>query len=193
MEKILIYVLSLLIVIIALLVALIVWRDRRELRVKQITKEIARIEEIYSEVNKINKELETALNNAQKRTDTAVSQIEEQIKQIKVLLASLERRPAPAASNEERPGAARERAPKQQGKGRQRSNSREFKQRDQSQSQSRTNPEQGEVVKINDGEKYGLIYEMAKKGLSTQEIARKFNLGHDEVRLVLDLKGKKLS
>ncbi|MGB9793362.1 MAG: hypothetical protein ACPLTR_12445, partial [Thermacetogeniaceae bacterium] len=51
----------------------------------------------------------------------------------------------------------------------------------------------GEVIRINDGEKYARIYELAEKGMNSQEIAKKLNLSTDEVELALELKGRKLS
>ncbi len=44
------------------------------------------------------------------------------------------------------------------------------------------------IPKIDDGEKYAKMVELANQGLSNEEIAKKLNLGSEEVELVLKLK-----
>jgi len=184
--EVLIIVLGLLTIGIIALVSLIVWRDRRELKLKQIAREINRVEEILNDFYQNKQELEKMLDSAKRYTDTAISQVEGQIKQIKNTLVHIEQRLSllvGLSGDKRETGRERERNHKIQGKGKSRS-SRDTKHQSQ---------KTGEVIKINDGEKYARIYEMAERGLNTQEIAQKLNLGHDEVELVLELKGKKLS
>ncbi|HHW40369.1 MAG TPA: hypothetical protein GXX19_04325 [Syntrophomonadaceae bacterium] len=183
--EVLIIVLGLLTTGIIALVSLIVWRDRRELKLKQIAIEINRVEEILNNFYQNKQEFDKMLDSAKRYTDNAISQVEGQIKQIKNTLTHIEQRlPLVSLSGDKKEtGRERERNHKTQGKGKSRGS------RDPKHQSQKT----GEIIKINDGEKYARIYEMAEKGLNTQEIAQKLNLGHDEVELVLELKGKKLS
>lgn len=180
----LIIVLGLLTLGIITLVTLVVWRDRRELKLKQISLEIKQVEDILNDFYNNKQEFDKILESTKRYTDAAVSQLEGQIMQIKNTLTHLEQRlPLVGLSGEKKEtGKNRERNHKSQSKGRSRGN-RDAKHQSQ----------KGEVIKINDGEKYAQICEMAEKGMNTHEIAQKLNLGCDEVELVLELKGKKLS
>ncbi len=170
------------------LVSLVVWRDRRELKLSQITKNISEFEKTVKEIQQIKEEMEKMLAVARKHTDLAVSQVEGQVKQVKNSVAHLEQRLHIVSSGGEKRNLSRERYPKSQGKGKSRGNSREPKQKEQP-----SKSKKDELVKINDGEKYAKLYELADRGLSPQEIAQQLNLGYDEVELVLELKGKRLS
>ncbi|MDH7576732.1 MAG: hypothetical protein QHH75_02695 [Bacillota bacterium] len=187
----LIIILGILTLCIIALVFLTVWRDRRELKLNQITKEISRFEESLKEIYQIKEEIEKMLTAARKHTDLAVSQVEGQVKQVRNSVAHLEQRLHVVSSSAEKRNISKEREKNQrpQGKGKPRGNGRELKQKDQTPSKSGKE----EFVKINDGEKYAKLYELADRGLSPQEIAQQLNLGYDEVELVLGLKGKRLS
>ncbi len=186
--KLLIITLGILTVCIIAMVSLVIWRDRRELRLNQITREISRFEESIKEIYQIKEEIEKMLTAARKHTDLAVSQVEGQVKQVRNSVAHLEQRLHVVGLSGEKRNIAKEREKSQrsQGKGKPRGNSRELKQKE-----NRSGKE--EPVKINDGEKYAKLYELADQGLSPQEIAQRLNLGYDEVELVLELKGKRLS
>lgn len=185
----LVIVLILLTIGIIMLVSIIVWRDRRELKLRQIINEIVKVEEAVREVYKIKEEMENMLAAVRKHTDFAVSQVEGQMKQVKNSVANLEQRLHLVTGNGEKKESVKEKGGKSQTRNKSRTNNREVRQRVVSSSES-TKPD---MVKINDGEKYSKLYELAEKGLSTQEIAQQLNLGQDEVELVLELKGKKLS
>lgn len=163
--------LSLLIVGVAALVCLVIWRDRREIRVAQV-------EELAAEVRRMKEEMEKILAAARRHTDLAVSQVEGQVRQVRNSVANLEQRLHVVGLSERR-GVGRDK-PEARNK-----NNRKGKNREQREVR------QKEPVKINDGEKYAKLYELAEQGLSTQEIAQQLNLGQDEVELVLELKGKR--
>lgn len=182
----LVIVLGLLTIGIIALVAVVVWRDRRELKYNQVLKDIARVEEEIKEFNQTKHELEKMLTSSRRHNDGAVVQLESQIKQIKNTLTQIEQRLPLTVVNGDKREPAKERNHKQ-GKGRSNRN------RDNRTREGNDRTGSGEVVKINDGEKYAKIYEMAGKGLNAQEIASKMSIGQEEVELVLELKGKKMS
>lgn len=179
----LVRVLELLTVCIIVLVALIVWRDRRELKLKQISLEIKRVEDILNNFYQNKQELDKIAESAKRYTDAAISQLEGQIMQIKNALTHLEQRlPLLNTNTEKKEAKERDKNHKTQSKGKSRGNR-----------ESKHQGQKGEAVRINDGEKYARICELAEKGMSLQEIAKKLNLSTDEVELALELKGKKLS
>lgn len=179
----LVRVLELLTLGIIVLVALIVWRDRRELKLRQISLEIKRVEDILSNFYQNKQELDKITESAKRYTDAAISQLEGQVMQIKNALTHLEQRLTHLnTSPDKKETKERNKNHKAQSKGKSRGN-REAKHQGQKE----------EVIRINDGEKYARIYELAEKGMSLQEIAKKLNLSSDEVELALELKGKKLS
>ncbi len=170
--EVLVGLLSLLVVGVAALVCLVVWRDRRELKISQV-------EELAAEVRKMKEEMEKMLAAARRHTDLAVSQVEGQVKQVRNSVAHLEQRlhvVGLAGGEKRNPGREKAEA---------RNRTRKNTHREQREAR------QKEPVKINDGEKYAKLYELAEQGLSTQEIAQQLNLGQDEVELVLELKGKR--
>ena len=86
----LLIILSLLIISIITVVFVVVWRDRRDLKLKQITEEIERIDEIYIEIQRYKKEMESMFDTTKKQTDSAVSRLDKQVKQIRDSVAKLE-------------------------------------------------------------------------------------------------------
>lgn len=186
----LIIVLALLALGIIVVVCFIVWRDHLELKLKQIVNEIARVEKLVSEIYQVKEEIGKMLATAQEHTDSVVSQVEGQVKQVKNSMAHLEQRLHVVGLGGEKRNLKKERERNQstRNKGKTKGN-RDLKQKDRVGSKL----VKGEPIKINDGEKYVKLYELANKGLSTQEIAQQLNLGHDEVELVLELKGKRFS
>jgi hypothetical protein len=54
-----------------------------------------------------------------------------------------------------------------------------------------TSDETGVAVAINDGERFAKVTELAANGLTAKEIAKKLNVGMDEVSVALKLKGKR--
>lgn len=192
--QILIYFLGSITLLIALIVALIfiiIMRDRGELKAKEMATDLTTLEAVVGDMKKIKDDLVPALS-AFKKHEAALSQIEGQLKQISAAVASLAHRPQPVGAirekQDDRRDRDRDRGPKQSGKGKgwagNRSDSR------QKEFVSAVG-DAGEAVAINDGEKYAKMSELAAHGMSAQEIAKKLNVGPDEVALVLELKGKK--
>lgn len=188
------YFLGSLTLLIFALICIIVLRDRRDLKIKQIAIDLSRLEEMAKEMGKIKDEMMPTLSALKKHTDTSLSQIESQIKQINSSIANMEQRLqiTRVAGEKQEDGRDRDRdrgrSQKQSGKGKEWVNNRpDNKHKDYS------GAPQGkdEMVAINDGEKYARISELAAHGLTAQEIAKKLHLGQDEVTLVLELKGKK--
>jgi TolA-binding protein len=75
-----------------MLVFLVVWRDSRALKLKQIVKDIDRIEQIAGEVGKVKNEAEKLLAATKRHQDQSLAQLESQLKQMKNSLAQLEQR-----------------------------------------------------------------------------------------------------
>ncbi len=188
----LIYYLGSIILLIALIVALIciiVLRDRRELKTKELATGLSQLEEAARGLEKIRGELTPALA-ALKKNENALVQVEGQLKQIAAAVANQEHRPQPAGALKEKQDEHRERdrGPRQSGRGKGWGGNRnDGRQREYVAPAG----ESGEAVAINDGEKYAKVSELAAHGMSAQEIAKKLNVGQDEVTLVLGLKGKK--
>lgn len=180
MEPILV-VLSMLTLCVIALVFLVVWRDRRDLKLRQLTKDIARLEEILNEAAQYKKEMAEMLSTAKKHTEQAVSRVDNQVKQVRDSVASLEQQLRFNRGNKE---GGKEKSQKVQGRGKSRTSNPKQKEH------SATIPV--DVPKINDGEKYARLVELANRGMSTQEIAKQLNLGYDEVELVLELKRKNI-
>jgi paraquat-inducible protein B len=181
----LVVVLAVLTLAVCALVFLVVWRDRRELKFNEMETRLARVEELIGEAQKLKDEIEKMLTAARKQTDFVVSQVEGQVKQVKNSVASLEQQLHLV-------GQSGEKRSKNQGP-RNKSKAKGNKEAKQQKAQSGSKGLREEPVKINDGERYAKLYELAEQGLSTQEIARQLNMGHDEVELVLELKRKRLS
>ncbi|KUK36630.1 MAG: hypothetical protein PWP44_801 [Thermacetogenium sp.] len=180
MEPILV-VLSLLTLCVICLVFLIVWRDRRDLKHRQLTRDISRLEEIVAEAAQHKKDMAEMLSAAKRQTEQAVSRMDNQLKQVRESVASLEQHLRNNRNNKER---GKEKASKTQGRGKSRSGNPKQKERAAAKADK--------VPKIDDGEKYAKLVELAEQGLSTQEIAKQLNLGYDEVELVLELKRKNI-
>lgn len=89
MEPILI-ILSLLTISIITLVFVVVWRDRRDLKLRQITGEIEKVEELLKEMDQYKKEIKEMLATAKKQTDQAVSRVDNQVKQVRDSVVKLE-------------------------------------------------------------------------------------------------------
>ena len=87
----------------------------------------------------------------------------------------------------------RDRGPRQPGKGKSWGSGRPDNRRREYSGES-SSPgvagETGENVTINDVAKYAKVSELAAHGLTAQEIAKKLNVGAEEVSLVLELKKK---
>jgi hypothetical protein len=187
-----IYYLGSIILLIAMIVALIciiVLRDRREIKAKQVAADLSQIEELVRDMKKIRDDLVPAAT-ALKKNEATLSHIEGQLKQIGSTVAGIEHRPQPVSTGRDRQDDRRDRdrGHRQSGKGkgwgggRSDGRSREY---------SGAAGERDESVTINDGEKYAKVSELAAHGLTAQEIAKKLNVGPDEVSLVLELKRKK--
>ncbi len=192
MEPLLI-ILSLLTISIITLVFIIVWRDRRDLKISQVTKEITRAEELLKEIQMSKTKIEEMLATANKRTDQAVSKVDNQVKQVRDSVAKLEHQ---MRSGKKDFGREKEKQQKYSGRGKARPSN--TKQREQAAPNSRDRRDNRDnrdkpEPKINDGVKFAKMVEMADKGLSTQEIAKKLNMGCSEVELVLELKRKNIS
>lgn len=180
-------VLTLLTLCVLALVFLIVWRDRRDLKLHQVTEDIARLEGAVDEVVQYKREMEEMLSTARRHTEQTVSRVDNQVKRVCDTVASLEQQ---LRSNRNKKETSREKYQqskhqKYQGKGKPRGGN--PKQKKQPEMKIEKAP------KINDGEKYDRLMKLAEQGLSTQEIAKRLHLGHDEVALVLELKRKNIS
>lgn len=185
MEPLLI-LLSLLTICIIILVFVIVWRDRRDLKLRHVTEEIEKIEELLREMNMYKKETEEMLATAKKQTVHVVSRVDNQMKQVRDSVANLEQRLRSSNKDSKDSGRVKERQQKYSGRGKPRNPNRRGKMPPQ-------NNGGKEAVRINDGEKYAKMVKMADQGLSNQEIAKRLNLGPKEVELVLQLKRKNIS
>lgn len=178
-------VLTLLTLCVLALVFLIIWRDRRDLKLRQVAEDIARLEGAVSEVARYKREMEEMLSTTRRHTEQTVSRVDNQVKQVCDLVASLEQQ---RRSNRNKKETGRERSQQtkhQKYHGKEKSRGGNPKKQDR---QPETKVEQ--APKINDGVKYNKLVELAEQGLSIQEIAKKLNLGYDEVALVLELKKK---
>lgn len=113
------------------------------------------------------------LVKAKKQADQAVSKVDNQMKQVRASVASLEQKIRDSSREKNK-------QQKFSGKGKPRTS----KQRGDSQHKN----EGKNTPKIDDGEKYARMVELANQGLSNEEIAKKLNLGSKEVDLVLKLK-----
>ncbi len=198
------YFLGFIILLIALIVALIiimVLRDQRELKTKQIAADLSQLEEVVGDLKKIKDELAPALASFKKHEaalSQALAQADGRLRQINTAGASPEPRQQPAGAtgtNRERPDDKRDRdhGSRQPGKGKSWGGGRpDNRRREYSgpSGASGASGESGDNVTINDGEKYAKVSELAAHGLSAQEIAKRLNVGADEVSLVLELKKK---
>jgi hypothetical protein len=201
----------LLIFLIVALIIIIVLRDRRELKTKQIAEDLSQLETVVGDLKKIKDELAPALA-ALKKHEAALSQTITQanghLKQTGYVGtntgfsgANSEHRQQPAGTagaNKERQddGRDRDRGPRQPGKGKTWGNGRpdnrrrEYPGASSASAASGVSGEAGETVAINDGEKYAKVSELAAHGLPAQEIAKRLNVSAEEVSLVLELKKK---
>jgi hypothetical protein len=199
------YFLGSVILLIAVIVALIivmVLRDQRELKTKQMMNtDLPQLEDLIVELKKVRDELAPTLVSIKKQEaalSQSLSQLEGRMKQPGPVSASnYEHRQQPAGSGGA-PAAIREkqdekrdreRGPRQGKGGRPWGGSHPDHRREYSGNPSTA--EKSDVLAINDGEKYAKVSEMAKNGLTTQEIAKKLNVGAEEVSMVLELKEKK--
>jgi hypothetical protein len=89
----LIYVLGLMTVAILTLVAVVVWRDQRQLNLSKVVKDLTRMEDIVREVSGMRDEVVRLLDGGKKRTEM-IAQLEGQIKTLKNSLGQLEQRAA---------------------------------------------------------------------------------------------------
>jgi FtsZ-interacting cell division protein ZipA len=187
MEPILI-ILSLLTISIITLVFVVVWRDRRDLKLRQITGEIEKVEELLKEMDQYKKEIKEMLATAKKQTDQAVSRVDHQVKQVRDSVVKLEQHVHSSSKDSRDSGRDKARQQKYSGRG---------KPRNPNNKERTTTPPPSKGGKqdqrINDGEKFAEIVKMADEGLSTQEIAKRLNIGRREVELVLQLKRKQIS
>ncbi|HHV35021.1 MAG TPA: hypothetical protein GXX59_05520 [Syntrophomonadaceae bacterium] len=192
MEPILI-ILSLLTISVITLVFVVVWRDRRDLKLQQITEEIDKIEELCKEMRQYKTKTKEMLATSKKQTDSTVSRVENQVKQVRDSVANLEQRlrsvnkdsRQDSRKNSRDSGREKERQQKYSGRGKSRNPRRGQKP-----------PSSGggkEALRINDGEKYAKMVKLADQGLSNQEIAKRLKLGRKEVEVVLQLKRKQIS
>jgi hypothetical protein len=198
---------TLLIALIVALICVIVVRDRRELKTKQIAADLSKAEELAKELAKIRGELMPALSGLRKHTDAALSQIEGQLKQLHATLSGWEHKQPAAIAAGERQEDRRDRGSKQPAKSKGWGGNRPER-GDRGDRGVREGGDRGdrgdsgyrgdkrkefrnEGITINDGERYAKVVELAANGLTAQEIAKKLNVEQDEVDLVLELKGKK--
>jgi hypothetical protein len=191
----------LLIFLIVALIIIIVLRDRRELKTKQIAADLSQLDEVVGDLKKIKDELAQALASLKKH-EAALSQTLTQADgrptQTGFAGANPEHRQQPAgAAGTNREGQDdkrdRDRGPRQPGKGKTWGSGRpDNRHREYSgvSGVSGVSGEAGEAVTINDGEKYAKVSELAAHGLTAQEIAKRLNVGAEEVSLVLELKKK---
>lgn len=196
--QILIYFLGSITLLIALIVALIciiVLRDRRELKTKEMAAGLSKLENVVSDLEKVKGEIMSVVASFKKH-EAALAQIEGHLKQIGSAIANLENRPQPAGAagaikekQDEHRDRDRDRGPRQSGRGKGWGGNRPDGRRKEFVSTAAGDA--GEVVAINDGERYAKVSELAAHGMTAQEIAKKLNVGTDEVALVLDLKSKK--
>jgi hypothetical protein len=200
------YVLGSIILLIFAIVALIiiiVSRDRRDLNTKQISEDLSQLDDLIGDLKKIKDELATT-NVSLKKHETALqalTQADGRLRQTGYTGANTEHRQQPAGSvgpagpNRERQDDRRDRdrGPRQPGKGKSWGSGRPDNRRREysGDSGSPSAPgEAGESITINDGVKYAKVSELAAHGLTTQEIAKRLNVGAEEVSLVLELKKK---
>jgi DNA anti-recombination protein RmuC len=176
MEPILI-ILSLLTISIITLVFVVVWRDRRDLKLRQITGEIEKVEELLKEMDQYKKEIKEMLATAKKQTDQAVSRVDNQVKQVRDSVVKLEQHVHSGSKDSRDSGRGKPRNPNKKGQ------------------TTPPPPSKGgeQDQRINDGEKFAKMVKMADEGLNTQEIAKRLNIGRKEVELVLQLKRKQIS
>jgi exonuclease VII small subunit len=179
----------LLIALIIALIVIIILRDGRELKTKQIAADLSQLEEVVEDLKKIKGELVSALSSFKKH-DAALSQIEGHLKQISSAVANLDHRQQPAGTIREKQDDRRDRDRGQKQSGRGKTWGSGYKD-DRPKEYSGASDGVGVAVTINDGEKYAKVSELAANGLTAQEIAKKLNVGMDEVSLVLNLKGKR--
>jgi ATP/maltotriose-dependent transcriptional regulator MalT len=186
----LIIILSLLTLSIITLVFLVVWRDRRDLKLRRVTEEIGKMEELFCEMRQYKKEADDLLAAVKKQTEQAVSRVDHQAKQLRDSVANLEQRLRLSNKDPKDADRPKERQQKYSGKGKPRN----FNKKGQTPHPPSSSDSDGKDVKrIDDGEKYAKMMELAKQGLSNQEIAKKLNLGQEEVELVLQIKKKNIS
>ena len=207
--QILVYFLGSITLLIALIVALIcivVLRDRRELKTKEMAAGLSKLENVVSDLERVRGEIMPAVVSFKKH-EAALAQIEGQLKQIGSAIANLEHRPQPGPQPVPQSGPQpvpqpagairekqddhrdRDRGPRQPGRGKGWGGNRSDGRRKEFVSAAAGDT--GEAVAINDGERYAKVSELAAHGMTAQEIAKKLNVGTDEVALVLDLKSKK--
>jgi hypothetical protein len=185
----------LLIVLIVALIIIMVLRDQRELKTKQIAADLSQLEEVVGDLKKIKDELATAHVSFKKHEaalSQALAQADGSLRQINTAGASPELRQQPAGAtgtNRERQDDKRDRdrGSRQPGKGKTWGDGRPDSRRRE---YSGASGESGDNVTINDGEKYAKVSELAAHGLTAQEIAKRLNVGAEEVSLVLELKKK---
>jgi septal ring factor EnvC (AmiA/AmiB activator) len=187
MEPILI-ILSLLTISIITLVFVVVWRDRRDLKLRQITGEIEKVEELLKEMDQYKKEIKEMLATAKKQTDQAVSRVDNQVKQVRDSVVKLEQHVHSGSKDSRDSGRDKARQQKYSGRGKPRNPNKKGQ-------TTPPPPSKGgeQDQRINDGEKFAKMVKMADEGLNTQEIAKRLNIGRKEVELVLQLKRKKIS
>jgi hypothetical protein len=191
----------LLIALIVALIIIIVLRDRRELKNKQLAADLSQLEEVVGDLKKIKDELAPALASFKKH-EAALSQnltqADGRLRQTGFAGANPENgqqaagTAGTAGTNRERQDDKRDRdrSPRQPGKDKTWGGGRPDNRRREYSGVSGVSGEAGESVTINDGEKYAKVSELAAHGLTTQEIAKRLNVGAEEVSLVLELKKK---
>jgi seryl-tRNA synthetase len=177
----------LLIVLIIALIVIIILRDERELKTKQIAADLSQLEEVVGDLNKIKGELVSVLSSFKKH-DAALSQMEGHLKQIGSAVANSDHRTQPVGIIKEKQDDRkdRDRGQKQSGRGK---NWGSGYKDDRRREHTGTSDETG--VAINDGERFAKVTELAANGLTAKEIAKKLNVGMDEVSVALKLKGKR--
>jgi hypothetical protein len=201
MEHIFLGSILLLIFLIVALITIIVLRDRRELKTKQIEadlSQLSQLEEVVGELKKIKDELAAAqvsLKKHETALSQALTQTDGRLRQTSFAGANPEHRQQPAGAagaNRERQDDRRDRdrGPRQPGKGKTWGNGRPDNRRVEYSGVSGVSAEAAETVAINDGEKYAKVSELAAHGLTAQEIAKRLNVNADEISLVLELKKK---
>lgn len=130
------------------------------------------------------------LDTTKKQTDSAVSRLDKQVKQIRDSVAKLENNlHSKNSKNRDAKDSGRVKDRQQRSSGR--GKSRNMNRKSQTSSHNDDRKEQSEQ-RINDGEKYAKMMKLAEQGLSNEEIAKKLNLGRKEVELVLKLKRKNI-
>lgn len=184
MEEPIIIILSLLTISVIILVFVVVWRDRRDLKLNQVAKEVKHLEDLLQEIQHTKQEIEEMLVKAKKQTDQAVSKVDNQMKQVRASVANLEQRIRDSGRDKNK--QQKHSQQKFSGKGKSRTNN----PREKGESHPKNNKNN---PKIDDGEKYAKMVELAKQGLSKEEIAKRLNLGCKEVDVVLKLKQKNIS